>query len=120
MTILKRPNSRRQFLKSLGIGSAVALARMWPAFDDIRAGAVFHTVLDFTGPGANSYWNSVGPLVAEPQKSPLILLTDRPVQLETPRHYFLNQFTPNDAFYVRWHLETLPNSVDLKEWRLAR
>ena len=80
--------------------------------------SVTHIVPDFTGPGANPYWNSVGPLVAEPQKSPLILLTDRAVQLETPRHYFLNQFTPNDAFYVRWHLETLPNSVDLKEWRL--
>jgi DMSO/TMAO reductase YedYZ molybdopterin-dependent catalytic subunit len=39
-------------------------------------------------------------------------------QLETPRQHFLTPFTPNEAFYVRWHLETLPNSVDLKEWRL--
>ena len=59
-----------------------------------------------------------GRSLLEPQKSPLILLTDRPVQLETPRHYFLSPFTPNESFYVRWHLETLPNSVDLKEWRL--
>lgn len=73
---------------------------------------------DFTGPGANPYWSSVGPVVSERQKAPLILLTDRPVQLETPRHYFLQEFTPNEAFYVRWHLETIPNSVDLKEWRL--
>ena len=73
---------------------------------------------DFTGPGANPYWNSVGPIVSEPQKAPLILLTDRPVQLETPRHYFLSAFTPNDAFYVRWHLDRIPNAVDLKEWRL--
>jgi DMSO/TMAO reductase YedYZ molybdopterin-dependent catalytic subunit len=72
----------------------------------------------FTGPGANPYWNSVGPVVSEPQKSPLILLTDRPVQLETPRHYFLSTFTPNNAFYVRWHLDRIPNAVDLKEWRL--
>jgi DMSO/TMAO reductase YedYZ molybdopterin-dependent catalytic subunit len=56
--------------------------------------------------------------VTQPQKAPLILLTDRPVQIETPRHYFLTLFTPNEAFYVRWHLETLPNAVDLKEWRL--
>jgi len=41
------------------------------------------------------------------------------VQLETPRQYFLSPFTPNEAFYVRWHLETIPNSVDLKEWRLG-
>lgn len=73
---------------------------------------------NFTGPGANPYWNSVGPVVSEPQKAPLILLTDRPVQLETPRHYFLSAFTPNDAFYVRWHLDRIPNAVDLKEWRL--
>lgn len=72
----------------------------------------------FTGPGENPYWNAVGPIVTEPQKAPLILLTDRPVQLETPRRYFESAFTANDAFFVRWHLETIPNSVDLKEWRL--
>jgi DMSO/TMAO reductase YedYZ molybdopterin-dependent catalytic subunit len=72
----------------------------------------------FTGPGANPHWNSVGPYVTEPQKAPLLLLTDRPVQLETPRHYFSTAFTPNDAFYVRWHLDGIPNNVDLKEWRL--
>jgi len=74
---------------------------------------------DFTGPEANPNWNCVGSLVTQPEKSPLILLMDRPVQLETPRHYFLTPFTPNEAFYVRWHLETLPNSVDLKQWRLS-
>jgi DMSO/TMAO reductase YedYZ molybdopterin-dependent catalytic subunit len=74
---------------------------------------------EFTGPEPNPYWNSVGPFATEPQKSPLILLTDRPVQLETPRQYFLTPFTPNDAFYVRWHLETLPNAIELKEWRLG-
>ena len=60
----------------------------------------------------------MGPVANEPQKAPLILLTDRPVQLETPRHYFSSPFTPNEAFYVRWHLDGIPNAVDLKEWRL--
>lgn len=73
----------------------------------------------FTGPGANGYWNSVGPYVNYPQKSPLILLTDRPVQLETPRHDFLSPVTPNAAFYVRWHLDELPTAVDLSQWRLS-
>jgi len=73
---------------------------------------------NFTGPGANPHWNSVGPIVSEPQKAPLILLTDRPVQLETPRNYFASAFTPNEAFYVRWHLDRIPNAVDLKSWRL--
>jgi DMSO/TMAO reductase YedYZ molybdopterin-dependent catalytic subunit len=73
---------------------------------------------DFTGPGANPYWNSVGSMATYPQKAPLVLLTDRPVQLETPRNYFLTPFTPNSAFYVRWHLMDIPTAVDLKEWRL--
>jgi DMSO/TMAO reductase YedYZ molybdopterin-dependent catalytic subunit len=72
----------------------------------------------FTGPSQNPYWNSVGPTVQYPQKFPLVLLTDRPVQLETPRHYFETAFTPNGAFYVRWHLDEIPNSVDLATWRL--
>lgn len=72
----------------------------------------------FTGPGPNPYWNSVSQLAYEPQKSPLLLLTDRPVQLETPRRFFTSAFTPNDAFYVRWHLDRIPSAVDLKEWRL--
>ncbi len=72
----------------------------------------------FTGPGANPYWNSVGPYVSEPQKAPMLLLTDRGVQLETPRSYFQTTITPNHAFYVRWHLDDIPNAVDLKTWRL--
>src|SRR6266536_664279 len=47
-----------------------------------------------------------------PEKTDLILRTDRPPQLETPLHYFLEDFTPNEAFYVRWHLEGLPTSID--------
>lgn len=72
----------------------------------------------FTGPESNPYWNSVGPYVTEPQKAPLILLTDRGIQLETPQSYFQTAFTPNHAFYVRWHLDSIPNAVDLKTWRL--
>ena len=72
----------------------------------------------FTGPSRNPFWNSIGPFVEYSQKAPLILLTDRPPQLETPRHYFQDAFTPNEAFYVRWHLDEIPNSVDLAAWRL--
>ena len=49
------------------------------------------------------------PLVAFPQKRPLMVLTTRPPQLETPFHLFNEQiFTPNDAFFVRWHLPNIP------------
>src|SRR5882724_6103277 len=53
-----------------------------------------------------------------PEKENLILLTDRPPQLETPLHYFRQDLTPNSAFFVRWHLEGIPTSVDLRTFRL--
>ena len=53
-----------------------------------------------------------------PEKTDLILLTDRPPQLETPLKYFLNDITPNDAFFVRWHLSGIPTSVDLRSFKL--
>jgi len=62
---------------------------------------------------------SSGPdLVRFPEKAELILLTDRPPQLETPLHYFRQDLTPNEAFFVRWHLEAIPTSVDLRTFRL--
>ncbi len=41
------------------------------------------------------------------------MLTPRPPQLETPFSIF-NQgvLTPNDAFFVRWHLAGIPTTVD--------
>src|SRR5271167_4459172 len=53
-----------------------------------------------------------------PQKAELILLTDRPPQLETPLHYFQSDLTPNEAFFVRWHLSGIPTTVDLRTFRL--
>jgi len=114
--------SRRGLLKLLGAaGGGLALAGLaegGAAAGQEAAAGSSAAVKSFTGPGANALWNSVGPYVSEPQKAPLILLTDRPVQLETPRHYFRTAFTPNEAFFVRWHLEGIPNSVDLNSWKL--
>ncbi len=58
------------------------------------------------------------PLVRYPEKTDLLLLTSRPPQLETPLSYFQSAITPNDAFYVRYHLFPIPTSVDLDTWRL--
>jgi DMSO/TMAO reductase YedYZ molybdopterin-dependent catalytic subunit len=120
MTTAQRSHSRRSLLKVLGLAGGGLAAGGWPSDgaamtqDSPRASALE----TFTGPGANPHWNSVGPYLTEPQKVPLILLTDRPVQLETPRHYFRAAFTPNEAFYVRWHLAGIPNRVDLNQWKL--
>jgi DMSO/TMAO reductase YedYZ molybdopterin-dependent catalytic subunit len=112
--------SRRHWLKTLGAASAsfAAAGILGGSRAEGQGTPAQESVPEFTGPGANPYWSSIGPWATYPQKAPLILLTDRPVQLETPRHYFLSAFTPNEAFFVRWHLQTIPNAVDLKEWRL--
>ncbi len=111
--------SRRLLLKLLGAGTgALALGSRFGAWASLFQEGP-QSLPSFTGPGANPYWNSVGPYVTYPQKVPLVLLTDRPVQLETPRHYFLSRFTPNAAFFVRWHLDELPTAIDLSEWRLS-
>ena len=53
--------------------------------------------------------NGERPLVKYPQKRPLIRLTTRPPQLETPFSVFNEGvLTPNDAFFVRYHLANSP------------
>lgn len=120
MRVAKRILSRRDLFTTLGLATSGTVFGRWlePKALAGQEPAPAKAMETFTGPGANSHWNSVGPYVAQPQKVPLILLTDRPVQMETPRHYFRTAFTPNEAFYVRWHLEGIPNAVDLKEWKL--
>ncbi len=52
-------------------------------------------------------------LVAYPEKRPLIVLTSRPPQLETPFEIFNDGLlTPNDAFFVRYHHAGLPTHID--------
>ena len=52
-------------------------------------------------------------LVAFPEKRPLIVLTSRPPQLETPFEIFNDGLiTPNDAFFVRYHNAGIPTSID--------
>ncbi|MDE2573282.1 MAG: molybdopterin-dependent oxidoreductase [bacterium] len=48
-----------------------------------------------------------------------ILLTARPPQLETPLSVFdESDFTPNDAFFVRWHLSGIPATIDGRAFRV--
>ena len=52
-------------------------------------------------------------LVAFPEKRPLIVITTRPPQLETPFSVFNEGvITPNDAFFVRYHNAGIPTSID--------
>ncbi|HEY1928900.1 MAG TPA: molybdopterin-dependent oxidoreductase [Caulobacteraceae bacterium] len=67
--------------------------------------------LGLAGPAAAAetvvmaFGNGERPLVSYPQKRALIRLTARPPQLETPFSVFdQGVITPNDAFFVRYHL----------------
>src|SRR5512133_1105263 len=92
--------NRREFMRLLGGASAGVLAA------PLIAGA---------SPDTN---RSLEQLVRFPEKTDLILRTDRPPQLETPLRYFREDLTPNEAFYVRWHLEGIPTSIDPDNFRL--
>ena len=56
-------------------------------------------------------------LDALPGKAPLVKLTYRPPNYETPIHYFDSVLTPNEAFFVRYHLADIPE-IDPAAWRL--
>src|SRR6478609_8647907 len=56
--------------------------------------------------------------VSPAEKDSLLLLTDRPPNLETPLKYFLQDYTPNSVFFVRWHLAGLPTAVNTDTFRL--
>jgi DMSO/TMAO reductase YedYZ molybdopterin-dependent catalytic subunit len=88
--------SRRDFIKTAGAFAAMAAMGEFPAsvFADERK------------------------MMRFPEKAEMIVLTQRPVQLETPISYFKELITPNDALFVRWHISRLPTSVDLNLWRL--
>lgn len=65
------------------------------------------------------FGNGERDLVRYPQKRPLIRLTARPPQLETPFSVFgEGLITPNDAFFVRYHLSGIPTRIDPATYRL--
>jgi sulfite dehydrogenase len=57
-------------------------------------------------------------LDALPGKKPLIKLSYRPPNYETPVSYFSSPISANDAFFVRYHLADIPEQIDLPSWRL--
>ena len=56
--------------------------------------------------------------VAFPEKQPLITYSDRPPLLETPRSAFTQAITPNDEFFVRWHLPEIPTYIDPEKFSI--
>ena len=116
--------NRRQFLRYAGafgaagfLGSNVARAALFSGGGYSPAAGTVIT---------QPFENGLRPVVQFPEKRPLIQLTTRAPQLETPFSVFDGgAFTPNDAFYVRYHNSYIfgvppegPQSIDEKTFRL--
>ena len=97
--------SRRGLLKGIGIGALQAAVGAGSALGNEKIQLPFA--------------NGERELVQYPQKRPLIRLTSRPPQLETPFSVFnTGVITPNDAFFVRYHLADIPLEIDPAAYRL--
>jgi len=57
--------------------------------------------------------------IAFPEKRPLITFSDRPPLLETPREVFTCALTPNDQFFVRWHMPDIPTYIDMDKFTIS-
>jgi DMSO/TMAO reductase YedYZ molybdopterin-dependent catalytic subunit len=53
-----------------------------------------------------------------PGKKPLIKLAYRPPNYESPLAYLRDPITPNEEFFVRYHLADIP-AVDASHWKLS-
>lgn len=99
--------NRRQILTGIG-GAALAAG---PARAVERPGWISPQLPDGT--------REVATLEALPGKQKLIRLSDRPPNYETPIEVFRTAVTPNDQFFVRYHLANIPPMADLGKWSLT-
>ncbi len=69
-------------------------------------------------PQKTGSWAGPDPVLRFPGKVPMRVIDDRPPCLETPWRFYRQDLTPNEAFYVRWHLQTVPTTIDTRTYRL--
>ncbi|GEL41883.1 oxidase [Methylorubrum extorquens] len=101
---------RRDLIRRAGLTALASLGG--GSFASLRALAGDTATLPFG--------NGERPLVAYPGKRPLLQMTARPPQLETPFSVFdEGAITPNDAFFVRYHLADIPTEIDPETYRVA-
>ncbi|MGU7771367.1 molybdopterin-dependent oxidoreductase [Burkholderia sp. MR1-5-21] len=100
---------RRRLLHTAAAGSLLVVGGSWQR----HASAADAVTLPFE--------NGLRELTrAFPQKGEMLLVRIRPPLLETPFAVFDDGvFTPNDRFFVRWHLADIPTRIDAGAFRLA-
>ncbi len=100
--------TRRDFLKGSTAGLILASGARWPGLGNAA---------DIPSLPAGTLESAV--LESLPGKLPLIKRSWRPPNFETPVGYFAETFTPNNAFFVRYHLAGIPQALDAAQWKLA-
>src|ERR1700749_5077480 len=97
---------RRELMKRAG------MAALATSFTSTRAFALDTVTLPFD--------NGERPIVSYPQKRPMIGLTSRPPQLETPFSIFNDgPITPNNAFFVPYPPAGVPLNIDPDKFTLT-
>ncbi len=68
-------------------------------------------------PGVPAGIGSYATMATLPGKKPLIRLSDRGPNYKSPLEYFRTPITPNDEFFIRYHLSVIPE-VDAKTYKI--
>src|SRR5215467_470684 len=104
--------TRRHLIKAAGAGLALTGSGL-----KLRSAQAAGAAIDLPAALSEGARNNAM-LDALPGKKPLIKLSYRPPNYETPIEYFRTAITPNEAFFVRYHLSNIPE-VDAATWKLA-
>ncbi|HZL40631.1 MAG TPA: molybdopterin-dependent oxidoreductase [Pseudolabrys sp.] len=103
--------TRRHLLETAGAGAALAVSGLTQFSESLAANIG-------TTPGVPEGVNSIASMASLPGKKPLIQLADRPPNYESPIEYLRTPITPNDQFFVRYHLADIPE-VDPKTYKIS-
>jgi len=100
--------TRRHLLGSAGASAAFATSGL-PGFAEAAIGLT---------PGVPEGVGTYATMGTLPGKKPLIQLADRPPNYESPLEYFRTPITPNDQFFVRYHLADIPE-IKAETYRIS-
>ena len=104
--------TRRHLLGTAGASAALAVSGVgFPKFAEAAEVGTTPGV-----PGGIASYITMGTL---PGKKPLIMLSDKPPNYETPLEYLRTAITPNDEFFVRYHLADIPEKIDPATYKIA-
>jgi len=105
--------TRRRVLE--GAGAAIVFAGSELGMPPVFAADPVGVALS---PGVPAGLDGAATMETLPGKKPLIKLSYRPPNYESPLDYFDTPITPNDRFYVRYHQSDIP-SIDAKTYKIA-